>query len=262
MGDEQVVQPAGAGEADVIGGVEHGRGIAQQFARALDGDRLQERLRRQPGPALEYKLEMRGGKADVFGDRLDRGLIAPARRDELDRALDGGIIGAEGGREHRRFYVEHGGRGPGEVSNAGDHAAVLAGARRRPKTTWSRSPENDRQRDQPPFQQRQRVARESGEIRDQGRGWRGSRPGSGARQMIDFSRSAAASSGSSTSSKPRGLRFIAYSSEGFSPAFSSFASICFHALAREQSRRGCARAVPVELDRTRRGEAAVVATWT
>ena len=53
VGDEEVVQPARAGEADVIGRVEHGRRIAQKFARALDGDRLQERLRRQPGPALE-----------------------------------------------------------------------------------------------------------------------------------------------------------------------------------------------------------------
>ena len=58
MGDEEVVQPARAGKADVVGGVEHARRIAQQFARALDGDRLQKGLRRQPRPALEDVLKV------------------------------------------------------------------------------------------------------------------------------------------------------------------------------------------------------------
>ena len=94
VGDEQVMQPARAGEADVVGGVEHGRRIAQELARPLDGDRLQERLRRQPGPALEDVLEVRGGEADMPGDRLDRRLLAIAGRDELDRALDRRVIRA------------------------------------------------------------------------------------------------------------------------------------------------------------------------
>ena len=68
MGDEEVVQPARPGKADVVGGVEHARRIAQQFARALDGDRLQKGLRRQPRPALEDVLKVRSGEADVVGD--------------------------------------------------------------------------------------------------------------------------------------------------------------------------------------------------
>ena len=66
MGDEQVMQPARAGKADVVGRVEHARRIAQEFARALDGDGLQKRLRRQPGPALENMLEVRSRKADML----------------------------------------------------------------------------------------------------------------------------------------------------------------------------------------------------
>jgi len=42
MGDEQIVQPAGAGQADLVGGVEHARGIAQQGARAVERERLEK----------------------------------------------------------------------------------------------------------------------------------------------------------------------------------------------------------------------------
>ena len=41
-------------------------------------------------------LEVRSRKADMIGDRLDRRLIAIALGDELDRALDGGVIRAGG----------------------------------------------------------------------------------------------------------------------------------------------------------------------
>ncbi len=53
VGDEQVMQPARAGQADVIGRVEHARRIAQELPRPLDGDRLQERFRRQPAQRLK-----------------------------------------------------------------------------------------------------------------------------------------------------------------------------------------------------------------
>ncbi len=118
VGDEQVMQPARAGKADVIGRVEHARRVAQEFPRALDGDGLQERLRRQPRPALENVLEVRSRKADMVGDRLDRRLIAIAPGDELDRALDDGVIGA-------------GGRSAGNVEHAVRRilsAAEIAGA--------------------------------------------------------------------------------------------------------------------------------------
>ena len=57
VGDEQIVQPARPGQADLVGGVEHARGIAQQLARMIERERLQERLRRQPGPAAEQMMQ-------------------------------------------------------------------------------------------------------------------------------------------------------------------------------------------------------------
>ena len=105
VGDEEVVQPARAGKTDVVGGVEHAGGVTQQFPRALDGDRLQERLRRQPRPALEDVLKVRGREADVRGDGLDRGLVAPARRNEFDRISDRGVVGA--GIDGNVGHVEH-----------------------------------------------------------------------------------------------------------------------------------------------------------
>ena len=80
VGDEQVVQPARAGQADLVGGVEHARGIAQQLARAVERQRLQERLRRQPGPAAEQVMQFGRRDAGGFGDLLDLGLRAPVAR--------------------------------------------------------------------------------------------------------------------------------------------------------------------------------------
>ena len=65
VGDEQVMQAARAGKADVIGRIQHARRIAQKLARPLDGDSLQERLRRQARPALEDVLKVRSRKADM-----------------------------------------------------------------------------------------------------------------------------------------------------------------------------------------------------
>ena len=56
--DEQIVQPAGAGQADLVGGVEHARRGAQQLARVVERERLQERLRRQPAPAAEQMMQI------------------------------------------------------------------------------------------------------------------------------------------------------------------------------------------------------------
>ena len=56
MRHEQIVQPSRAGQADFISGVEYAGGIAQQLPRAVQRQRLQERLRRQPGPATEQVM--------------------------------------------------------------------------------------------------------------------------------------------------------------------------------------------------------------
>src|SRR5271166_5551300 len=72
VGHEKIMQPARTGEADVIGGVEYGRGIAQEFARALDGDRLQKGLGSEPRPALEHVLKVRRREPGLLGDLVDR----------------------------------------------------------------------------------------------------------------------------------------------------------------------------------------------
>ena len=57
VGDEEVVQPAGPGQADLVGRVEHGGGIGEQRAGMVEGERLDEGLRRQPRPAGEKPLQ-------------------------------------------------------------------------------------------------------------------------------------------------------------------------------------------------------------
>ena len=86
--DEEVVQPARAGEPDLVGGVEHGRGLLQQRARMVERQRLQEGLRRKPGPAREELLQPRRLHADLCGDRLERRLVAPVRGDVFDHLTD------------------------------------------------------------------------------------------------------------------------------------------------------------------------------
>ena len=96
VGDEQVVQPAGAGQADLVGGVEHARGIAQQLARAVERERLQERLRRQPGPAAEQMVQLGRRDAGGFGDLLDLRLRAPVASDVSDGAAHDVVVGGGG----------------------------------------------------------------------------------------------------------------------------------------------------------------------
>ena len=71
----------GPGQADLVGGVEHARRIAQQLARAVERDRLQEGFRRQPGPAAEQVVQF--GRRDADGVRdlpRSRAARASARR--------------------------------------------------------------------------------------------------------------------------------------------------------------------------------------
>ena len=166
VGDEQVVQPPRPRQADLVGRVEHGGGIAQQFARALDGDRLQERLRRQPRPALEHVLQMRGRQPHMIGDILDRGLLAPAPGDD---------IRARGGWWRNRSRA-----GCGMSSMASSRHEVCPRYRARgpgPATRLRRARIRDRV--PAPTQQRQRVAGEADEIVDQ-RGLRHARVRDGA----------------------------------------------------------------------------------
>ncbi len=95
------MQPAGAGQADLISGVEHACGIAQQLPRAVERERLQERLRRQPGPAAEQMMQFRRRDAGGFGDGFDLGLLAPMAADMADGAAHHVVIGGGRGKRHR-----------------------------------------------------------------------------------------------------------------------------------------------------------------
>ena len=99
--DEQIVQPAGAGQADLVGGVEHACRRAQQVARVTERERLQERLRRQAAPAAEQMMQIGGGDAGGVGDGFDLGLRAPIAADMGDGAAHDVIIGRRGRRAGR-----------------------------------------------------------------------------------------------------------------------------------------------------------------
>ena len=92
MRDEEIVQPAGPGKAHLVGRVEHGGGLLQQGARVIERDRLQEILRRHPGPAAEKMMQF--GRADTgsFRDRFDLGLHAPVAANMSDGAADDFVI--------------------------------------------------------------------------------------------------------------------------------------------------------------------------
>jgi hypothetical protein len=92
VGDEEVVQAAGTGKADLVARIEHARRIAQQAPRVVERDRLQERLRRQAGPAAEQVVQVCHRNADRVCDGFDFGLRAPLLRDEGDRIADDRVI--------------------------------------------------------------------------------------------------------------------------------------------------------------------------
>ena len=99
VADEEIVQPAGAGEADLIGGVEHRGRISQKRAGVIQRQGLNEALGRQAGPAGEQALQGERLHADMGGDALQRRLLAPAPGDEGDRAADDLVVrhrGVEG----------------------------------------------------------------------------------------------------------------------------------------------------------------------
>jgi hypothetical protein len=91
--DEQIVQPAGPGQADFVGRFQHARRRAQQFARMVERERLQEGFRRQAAPAAEQMMQIGRGNAGGFGDGLDLGLRAPMAADMGDGAAHDIVIG-------------------------------------------------------------------------------------------------------------------------------------------------------------------------
>ena len=51
VGDEEIMQAAGPGQTDLIGGIEHGGRVAQQLAGMVDGEGLEEGLGAQARPS-------------------------------------------------------------------------------------------------------------------------------------------------------------------------------------------------------------------
>ena len=96
VGDEEIVQPAGAGQADLVGRVENRSRIGEQRAGMIEGQRLDEALRRQARPAGEQALQGERLQPDMAGDALQRRLLAPAPRDELDGAANDFVVGHAG----------------------------------------------------------------------------------------------------------------------------------------------------------------------
>ena len=101
MGDKQIVQAAGAGETDFVGGVEHACRVAQQLARAVKRERLKKSLRRQPSPAAEQMMQFGRRDAGRLRDSFDFRLLAPMAADVADGLAHYVIIGGGGGERHR-----------------------------------------------------------------------------------------------------------------------------------------------------------------
>jgi hypothetical protein len=94
---EQIVQPARTRQPDLERGVEHARRVAQQPARMVERDRLQEGLGSEPRPAAEQMMQLGGGDAGGRGDRLGLRLVAPVLGDERDGAAHHVIVGGRDG---------------------------------------------------------------------------------------------------------------------------------------------------------------------
>ncbi len=86
------MQPPGAGQADLVGGIEHARGFAQQHPRMVEGEGLQEGLRAEPGPAPKQMMQVGGADACGRRDIGDVGLRAPVAADMGDGAAHDVIV--------------------------------------------------------------------------------------------------------------------------------------------------------------------------
>ncbi len=108
MGHEQVVQPARTAQPDLVGGVEHAGGIAQQIARVIERQRGKEILRRQPGPAAEQMMQFGRRHLGSFRDGVDIGLLAPIAADMGDGSTHHVVIVGGAGEIADAVGGEHG----------------------------------------------------------------------------------------------------------------------------------------------------------
>jgi hypothetical protein len=97
--DEEVVQTAAAGEAHLVGGVEHAGRAFEERARVVHGDGLHELLGAQAAPALEELLAVRGAEPQVLGQTVERRLLGPGLGQEGDGAADEVVVARTIGRK-------------------------------------------------------------------------------------------------------------------------------------------------------------------
>src|SRR5690606_22382252 len=86
--DDEIVQPAGAGKADVVRRLQNGSLACQCTTRGSPGHEGQVLLGRDPGPATEQAVEMKLRQPGLRGDLLEAGLLAIVLVDERDGPRD------------------------------------------------------------------------------------------------------------------------------------------------------------------------------
>ena len=90
--DEEIVRPAGAGKARVVGGVEDGGRVGKPRLRVVEGQELAEALGRNPRPTPEQALEMPRAQADFPRHVAEFRLIAKTALQIGDRGFDPGVV--------------------------------------------------------------------------------------------------------------------------------------------------------------------------
>ncbi len=104
MGDEQIVQAARPGHANLDRGFEQRQILfAQQPLGMIQRYGLQECLGRQAGPASEGLLQLRRRLAEPCGNGFEGGLLAIIQRQKLDNPAHRLVIGSDRG----DVFVQH-----------------------------------------------------------------------------------------------------------------------------------------------------------
>ena len=89
---EKVMQAPGAGETGRVGSVEQVAGAGQESLGIFAGQKLQEALGADAGPAGEKALEVVFTQANAGGDLVQVGLAIGIIFDKTDGLLNAGII--------------------------------------------------------------------------------------------------------------------------------------------------------------------------
>jgi hypothetical protein len=106
---EEVVEAAGAGEAGVVGRVEHAVRLRQQLLRVLDSQKLEKALRADAGPTSEDALQVAGAETQRGGKliqvRLGRVMGFQVFDGGGHQRIVGGSLGRIGFGNHSRSIL-------------------------------------------------------------------------------------------------------------------------------------------------------------